>query len=557
MAAAIAQVEAAARDGRWAAGFVSYEAAPGLDAALAVRPTSDAGESPPLVWFGLFEGRSPVAAPCAAPDGPNEAGRREDWSPGGDADSHRDQVHRVRSHIAAGDTYQLNLTYPWRSGSVGDPTELYRRLLVAQRPSYGALIDTGRWVIASSSPEMFFDWRDGVVTCRPMKGTAQRGRWVEEDRASGAALTASAKDRAENVMILDLVRNDLGRVAAYGTVAVGNLFRLERYPTVWQLTSEVSARTQPGCSLLDLFRALFPCGSVTGAPKRRTMQLIAEIEKEPRGLYCGAIGFVGPEVARFSVAIRTAVIDSTRGNAVYGTGGGIVWDSDPGREYAEAKAKAEILFVDYPEFDLIETMAFTPGEGLRNRQRHLDRLAASAGYFGYPLSPDTAKDLLDRTTESLRAPTLVRLSLTELGTCSVETAPLPVSRPQPVRLVIDDDPIHSSDVWLFHKTSRRSPYTKRRTRHPDADDVILVNERGQVTETTVANLAVFVDGRWWTPPLDSGCLPGVERHRLLALGVVAERPIATSEVRSGTGIALVSSVRGWRRGILVPGPCGA
>ena len=554
VAGAIAQVEAAASNGLWAAGFVSYEAAPGLDAALAVRPASDPSERPPLVWFALFEGRTPVAAPARLTDDPNDAPGRDDWSPAGDADSYRRQVQRVRSHIAAGDTYQLNLTQPWRSASAGQPTQLYRRLLLAQRPAYGALIDTGRWVVASASPELFFHWRHGVVTCRPMKGTAARGRWVEEDRAAGAALAASAKDRAENVMIVDLVRNDLGRVAVYGTVRVADLFRLERYPTVWQLTSEVSARTRPGCSLLELFRALFPCGSVTGAPKRRTMELITDIENEPRGLYCGALGFVGPDEARFSVAIRTVVIDSATGDATYGTGGGIVWDSDPGREYAEAKAKAEILFVDSPTFDLIETMAFTLAEGLRNRDRHLDRLAGSADYFGYPLCRDAISALLDRTIEALPAPALVRLSLTESGDTSVETAPLPGSPTEAVRVAIEDDPVRSSDVWLFHKTSRRDAYTQRRARHPEADDVILVNERGQVTETTVANLAVFLDGRWCTPPLDSGCLPGVERDRLLALDLLAERPITTAELVAATGIAVVSSVRGWRPAILAPGP---
>jgi para-aminobenzoate synthetase / 4-amino-4-deoxychorismate lyase len=553
VAGAIAQVEAATGNGHWAAGFVSYEAAPGLDAALAVRPASDPSERPPLVWFALFKDRMPVAAPGRVSDDPNDAGRRHDWSPAGDADSYREQVQRVRSHIAAGDTYQLNLTQPWRSTSVGDPTELYNRLLLAQRPAYGALIDTGRWVVASASPELFFHWRHGVVTCRPMKGTAARGRWVEEDRAAGAALAASAKDRAENVMIVDLVRNDLGRVAVYGSIAVADLFHLERYPTVWQLTSEVSARTRPGCSLLDLFRGLFPCGSVTGAPKRRTMELITDIENQPRGLYCGAVGFVGPEEARFSVAIRTVVIDSATGEATYGTGGGIVWDSDPGREYAEAKAKTEILFLASPPFDLIETMAFTPAEGLRNRDRHLERLAGSAEYFGYPLCRDAISTLLDRTIEALRAPALLRLSLTESGHTSVETAPLPISPTDAVRLAIDDDPVRSSDVWLYHKTSRRDPYMRRRARHPEVDDVILVNELGQVTETTVANLAVFLDGRWWTPPLDCGCLPGVERGRLLGLDILAERPITSVELSAGAGIALVSSVRGWRPGILVPG----
>lgn len=261
----------------------------------------------------------------------------------------------ARGHIAAGDTYQLNLTRRWRARAPVEPWPLYQRLVSAQHPSYAALIDTGRLVVASASPELFFHWRDGVLACRPMKGTAARGRTDSEDREVAAMLAASAKDQAENVMIVDLVRNDLGRLAEYGTVTVTDLFRLEPYPTMWQLTSGVTARTRSGTKLVDVFRALFPCGSVTGAPKRRTMELITEVEDCGRGVYCGAVGFVGPTEARFNVAIRTAVLDRRTGEAVYGSGGGIVWDSDPGRELAEADHKAGILAAPLDQFDLVET----------------------------------------------------------------------------------------------------------------------------------------------------------------------------------------------------------
>jgi para-aminobenzoate synthetase/4-amino-4-deoxychorismate lyase len=549
VAGALAAVEAAACEGRWAAGFVNYEAAPGLDAAMAVRRPDPAVEQPPLVWFALFRGRRAVDPP----EPPHERPLVADWIVDVDPDSYRERVGRTRAYIGSGDAYQLNLTHRWRSPATGDPWMLYRRLMAAQRPAYGAFVDTGRWAVASASPELFFHWQAGVLTCRPMKGTAPRGRWTEEDRAIGSALESSGKNRAENVMIVDLVRNDLGRVAEYGTVAVNDLFRLERYPTVWQLTSEVTARTRPGTTLVDVFRALFPCGSVTGAPKHRTMALITELESDRRGIYCGAIGFVGPGEARFNVAIRTAVVDQATGKGLYGSGGGIVWDSDSEQEYAEARTKAEILFTSTPPFDLIETMAFVPEEGVRNHDRHLRRLAGSAEYFGYPFCHGTISARLKARTQSLDEPTLVRLCLASSGRTWIATGTLPVPTSRaPVRLVIDELPVDSSDVSLFHKTSRRRPYSERRARHREADDVVLVNERGQVTETTVANLAVCLGGRWCTPPLDNGCLPGVQRALLVEDGTLAERSISVAELQAAAQIALVSSVRGWRPAVLLP-----
>lgn len=547
VAAAIAAVEVSARGGLWAAGFVSYEAAPGLDPALAVGPPP-AGI--PLVWFGLFQQKLAVdpPGPTAGAD-PTMA-----WIPDVDAVTYRDRVDRVRRHIAAGDTYQLNLTNRWRARPLDDPWPLYQRLVGAQRPSYAALIDTGRQVVISASPELFFHWRDAVVSCRPMKGTAARGRWAEEDVAAGAALASSAKDLAENVMIVDLIRNDLGRVAEYGTVTVTDLFRLERYPTIWQLTSGITARTRPGTTLVDVFRALFPCGSVTGAPKRRTMELITAVEDGGRGVYCGAVGFVGPGEARFNVAIRTAVVDRASGEAIFGGGGGIVWDSRPDREFAESTTKAAILSAPADDFDLIETMAVVAGE-LRNRQRHLARLASSAAYFGYPYCASTIDTALNEAVAAHADPARARLSLSSAGRVAIDIAPLAtrgaVPIPAAVRLAIDDHPVLSTDIWLFHKTTRRATYTDRRKRRPDADDSVLVNERGEVTETTIANLAVCIGGRWHTPPLDAGCLPGVERARLLEDGTLVERPITIAALRGAEHVAVVSSLRGWRRAVIV------
>jgi para-aminobenzoate synthetase/4-amino-4-deoxychorismate lyase len=337
----LAEVERATAAGSWAFGYVSYEAAGGLDPALAVR--APAAGDPPLAWFGLCGRPTRVPPVTAVPGHRPVAGWLPDWT----AAEHARAVARVRQHIAAGDTYQLNLTDRLRAVVDDDLDALYADLALAQRGAYNAQLDLGRHGIACASPELFFEWTGDRLRTRPMKGTAVRGRTPAEDAAQARGLQRSSKERAENLMIVDLLRNDVSRVAVTGSVEVPELFALERYPTVWQLASEVTARTRPGTGLVDVFRALFPCGSVTGAPKQRTMQLIRELEPTPRGVYCGAIGLVGPPDApfraRFAVAIRTAVLDRETGAGVYGSGGGITWDSDAAAEHAELLAKAAVL----------------------------------------------------------------------------------------------------------------------------------------------------------------------------------------------------------------------
>ena len=335
----LAEVEAATRGGDWAFGYVSYEAAPGFDPALVTA--APGADDPPVAWFGLCG--EPVAGTpvvdAAAPADSRPAGWTPDWS----AAEHAAAVRRVREHIAAGDTYQINLTDRLRAPFDGDPARLYAALAGAQRGRYHAYLDLGRHVIAGASPELFLERTGDRIRTRPMKGTAPRGATPAEDLQRARRLRVSEKERAENVMIVDLLRNDLARIAEVGSVAVTELCALERYPTVWQLTSEIGARLRPGTGLPEIFRALFPCGSVTGAPKASSMRIIRELEGGPRGVYCGAVGLVGPGSARFSVAIRTAVVDRRAGTAVYGAGGGITWGSDPAAEHAELLAKAAVL----------------------------------------------------------------------------------------------------------------------------------------------------------------------------------------------------------------------
>jgi para-aminobenzoate synthetase/4-amino-4-deoxychorismate lyase len=547
VAGVLAEVERATDAGRWAFGYLAYEAAAGLDPQLAVHSSTPMGL--PLAWFGICD--QPVPVPPlepARPTGLRTPGTAQ-WHPTWTAAAHAEGVAHIRERIAAGDTFQCNLTVRMAGRVTGDPFDLYRELALGQRGAYNAYLDLGRFVVASASPELFFERRGDEVLLRPMKGTARRGRHGNEDRRLAGALRASPKERAENVMIVDLMRNDIARVAEIGSVDVPALFTVERYETVLQLTSDVTARLRPGTGLVELFRALFPCGSVTGAPKTSSMEIIRSVEPEARGVYCGAIGLVGPPDApvraRFNVAIRTAVLDTATGEAAYGTGGGITWSSEAAAEHDEVLAKAAVLRARPREFELVETMRYDPLRGLRNRGRHLQRLAASAEHLGFRLDLPTARRVLAARLSG-QAAARVRVRLRRDGSLGVDVEPLPVPSAGPVLLAVDDDPVDPRETWLYHKTSMREPYDRRRERRPDVDDVIMVNTRGELTEATRATLALRLDGQWWTPPLETGCLPGVERARLLEAGRLQERVLHLADLDQAEGVAVLSSLRGAR-----------
>jgi para-aminobenzoate synthetase/4-amino-4-deoxychorismate lyase len=549
--------EAAAGRGLWVAGFVAYEAAPGLDAQLAVKPREpdDPFASLPLAWFAMFDRAEETTLPFPRDEGVPEAPPGT-WVPTTSRERYDASVRRIRELIAAGETYQVNHTIRLRSRVDGDPRGLYRDLCYAQRGAYAAYLDLGAYRILSASPELFFELHGDRIVTRPMKGTAPRGRWPAEDRAAAERLLASAKDRAENAMIVDLLRNDLGRIARTGSVSWSDAFDVERYETVWQLTTTVSAVLASGTGVTDVFRALFPSGSVTGAPKVRTMEIIRDLEGPPRGVYCGAVGYMAPPGsgrpdARFNVAIRTVCVDTASGTAEYGVGGGITWGSDVPAEFEEIVAKARVLTARRPAFELLETMRHDPEEGVRHLERHLDRLAASADYFGFEIDGGIVREAVEKSVASAPdRPCRVRLSLVRDGTVRVACTTL-TPEIEPVRVALDDVPQDPRDVFLFHKTSMRRPYRDAADRHPHADDVLLVNDRGEVTESTIANLAVRLDGRWWTPPLACGLLPGIGREIALEEGRLEERPMTADEVRSGADLALVSDARGWRRAALV------
>jgi para-aminobenzoate synthetase/4-amino-4-deoxychorismate lyase len=540
---AFREVEQAVAAGRYAAGFVSYEAATAFNSDL---PSGTVGDLP-LVWFGIFRERIKVEAGTAAGD--NVDCRLTTLAPAVSDEAYQEAIASIREYIAAGHTYQVNYTFRQRFGFHGAPFGLYRRICRRQRAAFSSWIDTGRFMILSASPELFFALRDGRLTMRPMKGTAKRVPSAPDDRVVRERLRESVKERAENLMIVDLVRNDLSVIAETGTVAAPTLFDIETYPTVHQMTSTVTARLREGTSLLDIFRALFPCGSVTGAPKRRTMEIIDELENEHRGVYCGAIGFVspGPE-AVFSVGIRTAVLDTVTGIGELGVGSGITWDSEAGAEYAECLAKGAFMTQEYGDFCLIESIRWEDGVAFL-LDLHLKRLALSAEYFGFRFDDARISRQFADTARCLTMPRKIRLTLAIDGELTIECLPLsPHSADQtPAPVVVAVQRVDSSNPFLYHKTTRRAFYEEERQRHPECADVIFLNERGEVTEGSYTNVVALVDGKLVTPPVRCGLLPGTFREALIEGGIIQEKVLTLNDLRVAAEILLINSVRGWRK----------
>ena len=539
-------VEQAAARGEHAVGFVSYEAAHGLNRDLPRLPTA-AGM--PLAWFACYRERFPCTAGAGLPAATEEA---IPLMPDLDPKQYETAVERVRELIAAGDCYQANYTFAFRGRYNGAPLGLYQRICQGQQAPFCALLDTGRFLLLSASPELFFALRDGIVTTRPMKGTAQRGRWPAEDREAVDRLRASPKERAENLMIVDLLRNDLGIVAETGSVRVASLFDLESYPTVHQMTSTVTARLRQGIGLTELFRALFPCGSVTGAPKRRAMEIIRDLETMPRGPYCGAIGYVSPGgEALFSVAIRTLVLDRESNGLTLGVGSGITWDAAPAAEYQECLTKGDFLLQPATPFRLIETLRLENHE-YSLLERHLTRMAASAARFGFMFDDAATRHLLATRAGSVEGCRKVRLLLERDGGLEVSSEPLVADDPaRPLRVAVAGERVSSTDPFRFHKTTRRDPFERARSTHSEADEVLFLNERGELTEGSYHNLVLKLAGRLVTPPLASGLLPGTLREELLERGEIAEEIIYPHDLEQAEELWLINSVRGWRRGLLV------
>jgi para-aminobenzoate synthetase/4-amino-4-deoxychorismate lyase len=551
--ALLARAEEAAARGLWAIGFVGYEASPAFDPALVAHPPA-VGPAP-LAAFSIFA--APRTLQRLAVEGEAEIGPR---APGIAEPEHAQAVVGIREAIAGGETYQVNFVFPFHGSYSGRPRDLFARLVAPREAPFAALLEGDSWAVVSLSPELFFEREGGRIVMRPMKGTRPRGRFGAEDARLAADLATSEKERAENLMIVDMVRNDLGRVAVAGSVAVESAFAVERYPTVWQMTSTVAAAS--AARLPELFAALFPCASVTGAPKAATMRRIRDLEPAPRGVYCGAVGFVAPGGrARFAVAIRTLELDLRAGTFRYGVGSGVTWDSDAAAEWRECLAKARVLDGPPPEFRLVETMRFRPGRGIALLDLHLERLAASADFFGFQTSGtrtetdtkpfierEVRAEVLGRCAELPLRSHRVRLLLARDRSLEIEVVPFAGER-RAWSVAVAREPIPSMEVLVFHKTTNRLLYQRARASVPEGervDEVLLVNERGELTEGTRTNLFVQMPGgEWLTPPREAGLLAGVFRESLLRSGRVAEATLFPSDLARAHRVRLGNALRGW------------
>lgn len=545
-------IDEALQSGHYVAGFLSYEAGYHFEPTAMRSAGHLGGCDVPLAWFGIY--REPLVwdesentltdtqlnheAVASLGELPVSISRAE----------YCERIQQIRRYIETGDLYQANFTMTVRQPWTGEAGALFEKMMENQPVSYGALINTGQTHILSASPELFFRKQGSRILVRPMKGTSRRGRDLAEDAQRAEWLSADEKNRAENVMIVDLLRNDLGRICSAGSVKVTNLFAIERYPDLLQMTSTVQGDLNPGTSYYEIFRSLFPCGSITGAPKIRTMQVIRELEREPRGVACGAIGFFSPAGdAVFSVAIRTLTLRD--GQCQMRVGSGITYDSDPEAEYAECLLKSKFITRNPARFELIETIRWDNGFFLIDL--HLQRLQASAEYFRFRFDPEKVREQLNQFADAFQKESRhrVRLLLSRCGTISITSEPL-TDTTNPASLVISTERTDSSDGFLRHKTTRRSMYDRALAdaRARGFDDALFLNERKEVAECAIHNLMIAKDERLLTPPLACGLLPGVYRQHLLATHPeIQEAVITVDDILTADQIFILNSVRGLRR----------
>lgn len=553
--ATLTAIDAAVARGHYVAGYLAYELGYALEPRLA--PLMPEGFKTPLIWMGVF------AAPPRRLDQTALRSLIDDWgqmpadvtmdAPNVAHDDYLAHVEQVREHIRAGDVYQINYTFKQPFTLNGSALALYARLRNAQRAGFGTVIATGTRHILSLSPELFIETDGARVRTRPMKGTAPRAASPAQDTARQDWLRTDEKSCAENLMIVDLLRNDLGRICEVGSVTVEALFDVERYPTVHQMTSSITGRLKPATAIGDVVRALFPCGSVTGAPKVKAMEVIRTLETDPRGVYTGAVGYAGPTGTRLNVAIRTLDIDANGRNGPHlgelGIGSGVVFDSDAQAEWEECHLKARFLTDPPASFALLETLKWTADEGFALLELHLQRLRGSAAYFGYPFARGPIEAALDAAVARTTAKALrLRLTVDGWGTPQVDAQPL--AKPEAERawtFALAPDPVDVNSPFTYHKTTARAFYDNARTRlaaETGCDEAVFLNPEGEVTEGSFTNVFVARDGVLLTPPVSCGLLAGTLRADLLARGKAREAVLTPVDLQADGGVFLGNSVRG-------------
>ena len=552
VAPALARLDALRAEGRELAGYMAYEAGLALEPRLAPLAAERTGAAGPLLWFGAFAGYETMSSADVpgwlAEAGGNGAAQVGPVEPQVSPGHYAQMFGALQDAIRAGDIYQANLTFPLAGSYRGDPLALYAALRPAAGAGYGGVVYDGSHWLLSLSPELFFAEKHGAAMTKPMKGTRPRGRDAAEDMALAEELAGSVKDRAENLMIVDLLRNDLSRVAEAGSVKVERPFAVESYPTVHQMVTTIRARLQAGKGAVDMLRALFPCGSITGAPKIRAMELIQSVERDARGPYCGAIGRIDASGdAAFNVAIRTLRLtpgEGGRGKAVLGVGSAIVADSEALPEWRECLVKGGFVRLNASACDLIETMRFTPDEGLPLLELHLERIKASAAELGFAFDRHAVRNAIQALCFEADKPSKVRLLAARSGAYTLEISDLPPALPDPVPCVVMRLPVDSGDWRLRHKTTDRGFYDVglQAAQAAGAAEALLLRDDGLLTEGCFTNLFVEREGKLLTPPARLGLLPGVLRRALLESGRAVEAELTLKDL--GDGFLIGNALRG-------------
>ena len=528
----LAQVESYQEQGYYIVGYVSYEAAPAFEEKLAVHKAPLLAEY--LLYFTVHDRveTSPIPLTYEEVDLPSK------WQEETSAENYEKAIAQIHHHLRQGDTYQVNYTVQLKQDLSANPFTIYNRMVVEQEAGYNAYVEHDEMAVISMSPELFFEQNDRELTTRPMKGTTQRGVTDQEDLAQASWLEQDPKNRSENMMIVDLLRNDMNRISEVGSEHVERLCQVEQYSTVWQMTSTIKSQLREDVDLVEIFRSLFPCGSITGAPKIATMEIIKGLEPQPRGVYCGTIGLLLPNGQRiFNVAIRT--IQLHQGKAIYGVGGGITWDSTWESEYREVHQKAAVLYRKQARFQLITTGKISKKQLLFEDQ-HLERLTKASRYFAYPFDPEELRQKIELECQvcDVNQDYRLQISLSKSGEMKLSRQILAHLSPSfcKVKLCLQEADLNQS--FTYFKTTHRPHLSLGK------QEIIYHNAAGELLETSIGNLVLKINGKLYTPPISQGILPGIYRQHLLETGQVEEKVLTVPDLDQAETIYGCNAVRG-------------
>ena len=530
--ALLAQVESYQEQGYYVVGYVSYEAAPAFEEKLAVHPAPLLGEY--LLYFTVHDSVEKSSIPLTY----DEVDMPSNWQEVTSKKEYEKAIAQIHHHLRQGDTYQVNYTVQLKQDLSANPFAIYNRMVVEQEAGYNAYVEHDEMAVISMSPELFFEQNDRELITRPMKGTTKRGLTDQEDLDQAAWLEQDPKNRSENMMIVDLLRNDMNRLSEVGSEHVERLCQVEQYSTVWQMTSTIKSQVRSDVDLVEIFRSLFPCGSITGAPKIATMEIIKNLEPQARGVYCGTIGLLLPEGRRiFNVAIRT--IQLYKGQAIYGVGGGITWDSTWESEYREVHQKAAVLYRKQVPFQLITTGKISQ-KHLLFKEEHIERLRKASRYFAYPFNPEYLRQRIVAECQTCHVDKDYRLKISisksgDIDLCRQELIPLNPAFCQ-AQLCLQETSLQTP--FIYFKTTYRPHLTIGK------QEKIYHNEKGELLETSIGNLVLQIAGKLYTPPIELGVLPGIYRQHLLEIGQVEEKVLTLEELAQAEAIYACNAVRG-------------